>query len=128
MRRLRGVFVSERQAFADGHEQRAGVGVASIRLGYRTRCAEPLSRATVPPVQGVVVMEGASIEIAGVDEIRSHFPALLRCHEGLPVGYFDGPGGTQVPQRVVNAVTDYLLHHNANTYWAYPTSRETDEV
>jgi cysteine desulfurase family protein (TIGR01976 family) len=60
------------------------------------------------------------------DKVRSHFPALERRHNGSPVAYFDGPGGTQVPQSVVNAVSDYLLHHNANTHWVYPTSIETD--
>lgn len=59
-------------------------------------------------------------------EIRSQFPALARRHEGLPVAYFDGPGGTQVPRRVAEAMEDYLFHHNANTHWAYPTSAETD--
>jgi cysteine desulfurase family protein (TIGR01976 family) len=44
------------------------------------------------------------------------------------VAYFDGPGGTQVPREVVEAVSDYLYHHNANTHWAYPTSAETDEI
>ena len=61
-----------------------------------------------------------------VEAIRSRFPALERVHNGLPVAYFDGPGGTQVPRDVVDAVADYLLHHNANTHWAYPTSVETD--
>jgi len=42
------------------------------------------------------------------------------------VAYFDGPGGTQVPRDVVEAVVDYLYHHNANTHWSYPTSAETD--
>src|SRR4051794_33176824 len=60
------------------------------------------------------------------DSIRAQFPALRRTHRGAPVAYFDGPGGTQVPQSVVDAVSDYLLHHNANTHWAYPTSVETD--
>ena len=63
-----------------------------------------------------------------VEAIRSRFPALGRRHLGLPVAYFDGPGGTQVPQAVVDAMADYLLHHNANTHWAYPTSVETDEA
>jgi len=63
-----------------------------------------------------------------VTEIRSHFPALVR-REGLhPVAYFDGPGGTQVPLTVANAVRSYLLEHNANTHWAYPTSIETDTL
>jgi cysteine desulfurase family protein (TIGR01976 family) len=61
-----------------------------------------------------------------VSDIRRQFPALNRIHNGQPVAYFDGPGGTQVPQPVVDAVTSYLLHHNANTHWAYPTSHETD--
>lgn len=59
---------------------------------------------------------------------RARFPALRRIHAGRAVAYFDGPGGTQVPQDVVDAMSDYLLHHNANTHWAYPTSVETDEL
>ena len=61
-------------------------------------------------------------------EIRGHFPALAREHRGRPVAYFDGPGGTQVPRAVAEAMTEYLYHHNANTHWRYPTSRETDET
>ncbi|MDQ8158420.1 MAG: cysteine desulfurase-like protein [Gemmatimonadota bacterium] len=66
--------------------------------------------------------------VASVGDIRAHFPALAR-HEGAqPVAFFDGPGGTQVPRVVAAAMTDYLLHHNANTHWAYPTSVETDAL
>src|SRR5437667_1800954 len=61
-------------------------------------------------------------------EIRKCFPALARTHNGYPVAYFDGPGGTQVPRLVVEAMNDYLYHHNANTHWAYPTSEETDAI
>ena len=64
--------------------------------------------------------------MASTDEIRAAFPALERRHGGLPVAYFDGPGGTQVPRAVAEAMTDYLFHHNANTHWAFPTSAETD--
>ena len=64
--------------------------------------------------------------VLDVKSVRSHFPALARVHAGLPVAYFDGPGGTQVPQTVVDAMSDYLLHHNANTHWRYPSSVETD--
>jgi cysteine desulfurase family protein (TIGR01976 family) len=67
-------------------------------------------------------------EVASVEEIRSHFPALERTHDGHAVAYFDGPGGTQVPRAVAEAVTDYLYHHNANTHWEYPTSAETDRA
>jgi cysteine desulfurase family protein (TIGR01976 family) len=66
--------------------------------------------------------------IASTAEIRQGFPALSRVHAGNPVAYFDGPGGTQVPQGVVDAVADYLLHHNANTHWRYPSSEETDRL
>ncbi len=60
--------------------------------------------------------------------IRHHFPALARQHRGRPVAYFDGPGGTQVPRAVVEAMSDYLYHHNANTHWSYPSSVETDAI
>jgi cysteine desulfurase family protein (TIGR01976 family) len=67
-------------------------------------------------------------DVAPVGDIRAHFPALQRKHNGLPVAYFDGPGGTQVPRAVVDAMVDYLAHHNANTHWNYPTSQETDAI
>ena len=60
--------------------------------------------------------------------VRRDFPALDRKHEGHPVAYFDGPGGTQVPRQVVDAMSDYLFNHNANTHWLYPTSAETDAL
>src|SRR6266496_4880727 len=63
-----------------------------------------------------------------IEEIRRCFPALARTHNGNPVAYFDGPGGTQVPRIAVEAMNDYLYHHNANTHWAYPTSEETDAI
>ena len=62
------------------------------------------------------------------EQIRRHFPALDRTHNGHPIAYFDGPGGTQVPRAVAEAMADYLYHHNANTHWAYPTSQETDTI
>jgi len=67
-------------------------------------------------------------EIASTKEIRAQFPALEREHNGYPVAYFDAPGGTQTPRVVVDAVADYLLNHNANTHWEYPTSHETDAI
>lgn len=68
----------------------------------------------------------AEPRMSSVEEIRAAFPALEREHAGLPVAYFDGPGGTQVPSRVADATADYLLRHNANRRWAYPSSAETD--
>jgi cysteine desulfurase family protein, VC1184 subfamily len=66
-----------------------------------------------------------SIDTAAV---RERFPALERELDGIPVAYFDGPGGTQVPRDVVEVMTDYLYRHNANTRWMYPSSRETDAI
>ena len=79
----------------------------------------------------VVLKQTAGLQapaIMSIEEIRGCFPALARTHTGYPVAYFDGPGGTQVPCTVVEAMNDYLYHHNANTHWAYPTSEETDAI
>lgn len=67
----------------------------------------------------------ASLSVA---DIRQHFPALRRRQGRDAIAYFDGPGGTQVPTEVVAAMSDYLLQHNANTHWAFPTSVETDAM
>lgn len=70
----------------------------------------------------------AAPSILTTEEIRKLFPATERTHRGYPVAYFDAPGGTQTPKPVVDAVADYLLNHNANTHWEYPTSHETDAI
>jgi len=73
-------------------------------------------------------LTGTRLPRLDVEGVRRAFPALLRRHAGAPVAYFDGPGGTQVPVAVVEAMVEYLYHHNANTHWAYPTSQETDAL
>ena len=60
--------------------------------------------------------------------IREQFPSLNLEVNGRPAVYFDGPGGTQVAQRVIEAMTDYFLRSNANTHGAFETSRRTDVV
>lgn len=71
-------------------------------------------------------MNSALQENAGLaEQIRKHFPALQRVHQGRPVAYFDGPGGTQVPRSVAEAMVEYLLNHNANECWSFLTSVET---
>jgi cysteine desulfurase family protein (TIGR01976 family) len=60
--------------------------------------------------------------------VRSQFPSLSKTINGHPATYLDGPGGTQAPQRVIDAISDYLKHSNANTCGAYETSRQTDSV
>ena len=63
-----------------------------------------------------------------IDWVRSQFPALAIKVNGYPAAFFDGPGGTQVPRRVIDAVGGYLAASNANTHGAFATSRRTDEI
>src|SRR5579872_1973188 len=60
--------------------------------------------------------------------VRSQFPSLSQTVNGHPAAFLDGPGGTQVPQRVIDAISAYLRHDNANTSGAYTTSRNTDAM
>jgi cysteine desulfurase family protein (TIGR01976 family) len=63
-----------------------------------------------------------------LDWIRAQFPALAQRVNGRPAIYLDGPGGTQVPRRVIDAVGDYLARSNANAHGGFATSRRTDET
>lgn len=60
--------------------------------------------------------------------VRSQFPSLAQTVNGHPATFLDGPGGTQVPQCVIDAISDYLKHDNANTGGAYATSLRTDAM
>ena len=60
--------------------------------------------------------------------VRSQFPSLSQTVNGHPAVFLDGPGGTQVPQRVIDAISDYLQGSNANTGGAYATSQHTDTM
>ena len=63
-----------------------------------------------------------------VEWARAQFPALQQTVNGRPVVFFDAPGGTQVPQRVIDAISNYLATSNANTHGAFLTSERTDEI
>jgi cysteine desulfurase family protein (TIGR01976 family) len=63
-----------------------------------------------------------------VSWVRKQFPALDQKVNGHRTTFLDGPGGTQVPQRVIDAISDYLKSSNANTRGAYATSQRTDAV
>lgn len=65
---------------------------------------------------------------AFADEVRAHFPVFERRFGGRPLAFLDGPGGSQVPRAVADAVADTLLFHNANVHGPFPTSREVDGV
>ena len=63
-----------------------------------------------------------------LDWVRAQFPSLSQTVNGQPATFLDGPGGTQVPQRVIDAISNYLKRDNANTCGAYATSRHTDAM
>ena len=63
-----------------------------------------------------------------IAEIRSRFPGLHRRVNGNQAIFFDGPGGSQSPESVGDAVKHYLLHQNANVGMSFATSQETDDL
>jgi cysteine desulfurase family protein (TIGR01976 family) len=63
-----------------------------------------------------------------VAALRRRFPALAVEHDGRPMAFFDGPGGTQVPDSVIAAVGDYYRTSNANADGAFPTSERSDAI
>jgi len=63
-----------------------------------------------------------------VSAVRSHFPALSETFDGRPMAFFDGPGGTQVPSSVIDAVSRYYRESNANHGGAFETSRRSDAI
>ena len=63
-----------------------------------------------------------------VQYVRQQFPALDLMVNGNKAAFFDGPGGTQVPKRVIDAMVDYLVRCNANAGGSFLTSRNSDSV
>jgi len=76
----------------------------------------------------MLTTQNETILTLDLDWVRSQFPSLAQTVNGYPATFLDGPGGTQVPQRVINAISDYLKRDNANTGGAYATSRHTDAM
>src|ERR1700723_3782793 len=60
--------------------------------------------------------------------VRQQFPSLNLQINGHPAAFLDGPAGTQVPKQVMDAITNYFLTANANTYGAFETSRRNDAI
>jgi cysteine desulfurase family protein (TIGR01976 family) len=75
-------------------------------------------------------MPTAQTDIAALDlsRVRSQFPSLSQTVGGQPAVFLDGPGGTQVPQGVIDAIGGYLKNSNANTCGAYATSQRTNDM
>ena len=63
-----------------------------------------------------------------VQAVRQQFPALSERFDGKPAVFFDNPGGTQVHESVIRAMTDYMTRRNANTHGVFATSRRSDIV
>ncbi len=63
-----------------------------------------------------------------IPERRKEFPSLSRMHNGYPLAFFDGPGGTQVPQSVIDAVVSYYCTCNSNTHGFFVTTNESDMI
>ena len=63
-----------------------------------------------------------------VEAVRAQFPALTRLHEGRPVAYLDGPGGSQVARSSIDAMRGYMERGGANLHGVFPTSTETEEI
>ncbi len=59
---------------------------------------------------------------------RKDFPSLNRKINGNPIAYLDGPGGSQVPQPVIDSISNYYKNSNANTHGNFQTSEETDNI
>ena len=62
------------------------------------------------------------------EPFRNHFPSLRRLHQGKPLIFMDGPGGTQVPESVIEAISGYYKTSNSNTHGVFVTTQETDQV
>ncbi|MBS1600389.1 MAG: cysteine desulfurase-like protein [Bacteroidetes bacterium] len=60
--------------------------------------------------------------------LRKKFPSLQRVHNNFPMIFLDGPGGTQVPDEVIDAISDYYKKSNSNTHGEFITTNETDAV
>ena len=68
------------------------------------------------------------VEAHDLTSVRSRFPSLAREMDGRPVVFADAPGGSQVPEAVIEAMSGYLRRSNANAHGAFATSQETDDV
>jgi cysteine desulfurase family protein (TIGR01976 family) len=71
---------------------------------------------------------GTLMKAFDIGWVRAQFPALHQQVNGCPTAFFDAPGGTQVPERVIEAMRDYLVSSNANTHGAFATSKRSDAI
>src|SRR5205807_9562932 len=92
------------------------------------RASSPVHHERLPYRETMPTTQDDLITALDLPSIRSQFPSFAEKVNGFPAAYLDGPGGTQVPQRVIDAIASYLKHANANTCGAYLTSRRTNQT
>ncbi|MCP4056363.1 MAG: aminotransferase class V-fold PLP-dependent enzyme, partial [Pseudoalteromonas sp.] len=63
-----------------------------------------------------------------IAQLREQFPALIQTVDGKSPIFLDGPGGSQVPESVLSAMTAYLGHYNSNLGGAFFSSDKTVEL
>jgi len=73
-------------------------------------------------------MQGTGNKAFDIAWVRQQFPSLKLQVNGRPAAFLDGPAGTQVPKQVMDAVQNYFLTANANTYGAFASSRRNDAM
>ncbi|HXN21155.1 MAG TPA: cysteine desulfurase-like protein [Candidatus Dormibacteraeota bacterium] len=76
----------------------------------------------------IAASQEKNLKMLDVKWARAQFPALKETVNGQPATFLDGPAGTQVSQRVIDAVRDYFEHSNANTCGAFATSHRNDAM
>ena len=117
VRTLRFAFAGEQDQFRETRETQSTVP-GRIARTRQTTWAHRTDRG----------VRDVKLDIARVDELRSQFPALQKQVGGQRAVFFDGPAGTQVPQQVIDAIANYLIHHNANHDGVFATSVESDHL
>src|SRR5438477_426663 len=79
-------------------------------------------------IMSTPAVQGTTTEAFDIDWVRAQFPSLKLQVNGHVAAFLDGPAGTQVPKQVIEAVENYFVNANANTYGAFETSRRNDAM
>src|SRR6266542_3131537 len=111
---------------ASRHSTVTGSAGDPTPCGPRQRCPRDGTACERSGLQG----DGRSARLTAVDLSGAavRFPGLRREQDGRTVVFADAPGGSQVPDAVVEAMADYLRRSNANAHGAFATSLDTDNV
>ncbi len=83
-----------------------------------------------PPAERILTMNTHPLPAASqlLFSHRADFPSLQREVHGRPLVFFDGPGGTQIPRQVIDAIVHYYTTCNSNTHGCFITTQESDKL